>query len=123
MQRDSRHHQLDSILGTLDEVLRKLVWDGDCREGQCTIRQRDTIHPIQSKMATLGGMVAVLSGSIIPKVGLSLRLAMPVLDLVAVSSKIATPVVSLPVPAVVGIAIRGGTFPGGGIPFPRGGLT
>ena len=33
------------------------------------------------------------------------------------------PVVSLPVPAVVGTAIKGNTAFGGGIPFPIGALT
>jgi len=64
-----------------------------------------------------------LSGSTIPNVGFSNREAIPVLDFVGISSKIATPVVSLPVPAVVGMAINGSRGPGTGDPLPRGGLT
>jgi len=41
---------------------------------------------------------------------------MPVLAPISTKSKIATPVVSLPVPAVVGTAIRGLRGPGTGIP-------
>ena len=69
------------------------------------------------------GSVFILFGSTIPSVGLSLRWAMPVLLLVATSSNMQTPVVSLPVPAVVGIAISGVMGPGTGSPFPGGGLT
>ena len=51
------------------------------------------------------------------------RLEMPVFALSRVSSKTQTPVVSLPVPAVVGIAISGLSGPGTGRPFPTGGFT
>lgn len=49
-------------------------------------------------------MVLVLSGSSSARVGLSLRLAMPVLACMRVRSKMLTPVVSLPVPAAAGMA-------------------
>ena len=45
------------------------------------------------------------------------------LGLLLQKSKIATPVVSLPVPAVVGIAISGFSGPGIGLPRPIGALT
>ena len=61
--------------------------------------------------ATFGGIVRVLSGSSTPSVGLSRRLAMPVFACNSVRSKMLTPVVSLPVPAVVGIAISGFSGP------------
>ena len=58
-----------------------------------------------------------------PSVGFSRRCAMPVLACIRDQSKIATPVVSLPVPAVVGMAISGLSGPGTGSPLPIGGLT
>ena len=73
--------------------------------------------------ATCGGMVRVFSGSSMPSVGLSRRLAMPVFACSFVRSKMLTPVVSLPVPAVVGIAISGLSGPGTGRPLPIGGFT
>ena len=48
---------------------------------------------------------------------------MPVLACSRVRSKMLTPVVSLPVPAVVGIAISGFSGPGTGSPLPIGGFT
>ena len=45
---------------------------------------------------------------------------MPVLACMRVKSKMLTPVVSLPVPAVVGIAMRGLSGPGTGKPFADG---
>ena len=48
---------------------------------------------------------------------------MPVFAFISVKSKIATPVVSLPVPAVVGMAISGFRGPGAGSPLPIGALT
>jgi hypothetical protein len=48
---------------------------------------------------------------------------MPVLACISVRSKIATPVVSLPVPAVVGIATIGLRGPGTGAPLPIGAFT
>lgn len=60
----------------------------------------------------------MLSGSTSPSVGLSMRLAMPVLAPMLVMSKMAVPVVSEPVPAVVGTAMRGRTGPGTGLPLP-----
>jgi hypothetical protein len=66
--------------------------------------------------------VRVFSGSSNPIVGLSRRLAMPVLACILLKSKIETPVVSLPVPAVVGIAINGFRGPGTGKPLPMGGF-
>jgi hypothetical protein len=73
--------------------------------------------------ATCGGIVLVWSGSSRPRVGFSRRLAIPVFACMRIKSKIATPVVSLPVPAVVGIATSGLTGPGTGRPFPIGGFT
>ena len=73
--------------------------------------------------ATCGGIVRVLSGSSSPSVGLRRRLAMPVLACRAVRSKMLTPVVSLPVPAVVGMAISGLSGPGTGCALPIGALT
>src|SRR5436190_2081364 len=52
--------------------------------------------------ATEPGIVLVFSGSSRPSVGLRRRFAMPVFACMLVRSKIVTPVVSLPVPAVVG---------------------
>jgi len=48
---------------------------------------------------------------------------MPVLVLEETMSKIAVPVVSEPVPAVVGMQIRGLRGPSMGRPLPRGALT
>ena len=48
---------------------------------------------------------------------------MPVLACSRVRSKMLTPVVSLPVPAVVGMAMSGLSGPGTGSPLPIGGLT
>ena len=50
-----------------------------------------------------------------PIAGRSARWAMPVLACIVDRSKIATPVVSLPVPAVVGMAISGLSGPGTGL--------
>ena len=73
--------------------------------------------------ATSGGMVRVFSGSRSPSVGLRRRLAMPVFTCRRMRSKMLTPVVSLPVPAVVGMAMSGLSGPGTGNPLPIGGLT
>jgi hypothetical protein len=73
--------------------------------------------------ATDLGKDFILSGSTIPSVGLRNLEAIPVLDFVGISSNILTPVVSLPVPAVVGMAINGVNAPGTGRPSPKGGLT
>ncbi len=73
--------------------------------------------------ATSGGIVRVFSGSSRPMVGFSRRFAMPVFACSFVRSKMLTPVVSLPVPAVVGIAMSGLRGPGTGSPLPIGGLT
>jgi hypothetical protein len=53
-------------------------------------------------MCTAVGHVSVLNVSTIPRVGFNARLAMPVLKDLEVMSRIAVPVVSEPVPAVVG---------------------
>ena len=58
-----------------------------------------------------GGKVRVLSGSTIPSAGLRKRCEIPVLTCRSTRSKIATPVVSLPVPAVVGTATKGTAGP------------
>ncbi len=73
--------------------------------------------------ATALGIVRVFSGSSRPSVGLSRRFAMPVFACIFMKSKIVTPVVSLPVPAVVGIAMSGLSGPGTGRPLPIGGFT
>jgi hypothetical protein len=53
-------------------------------------------------MCTAVGQLSVLAVSTTPKTGLSARFAMPVLKAREVTSKMAAPVVSDPVPAVVG---------------------
>ena len=53
-------------------------------------------------MWTAVGQVSVFSVSTIPRTGFIARLAIPVLKFLEVMSKIAVPVVSEPVPAVVG---------------------
>jgi hypothetical protein len=53
-------------------------------------------------MCTAVGQDSVLNVSTIPRVGFNARLAMPVLKDLEVISRIAVPVVSEPVPAVVG---------------------
>ena len=58
----------------------------------------------------------------IPRTGFNARLAIPVLKDREVMSSIAVPVVSEPVPAVVGIAIRGIKVLVMGKPFPIGAL-
>src|SRR5207237_8525759 len=73
--------------------------------------------------ATSDGIGFVYSGSSSPSVGFKRRLAMPVLAWSREKSKMLTPVVSLPVPAVVGIAMSGLRAPGTGSPLPIGGLT
>ena len=69
------------------------------------------------------GSVRVLSGSTSPITGRSARWEMPVLAFISSRSKMATPVVSLPVPAVVGTAISGARGPGTGRPSPMGAFT
>lgn len=68
-------------------------------------------------------MVRVLIGSQIPRVGLRARWAIPVLAFLETRSKMAVPVVSEPVPAVVGIAMRGSKGLVIGRPRPRGEFT
>ena len=53
-----------------------------------------------------------------PRVGFKLRWAIPVLARFSTRSKIAVPVVSEPVPAVVGTAINGASFAVMGFPRP-----
>lgn len=72
---------------------------------------------------TAAGMVFVFSGSQMPSVGFRFRCAMPVLAFFATKSKMAVPVVSLPVPAVVGMATRGFSFFSIGRPLPSGAFT
>lgn len=60
--------------------------------------------------------------STIPSVGFIARLAIPVLKLSEVMSRMAVPVVSEPVPAVVGTAMSGLSFFSIGRPFPTGAL-
>src|SRR5690348_14593115 len=72
---------------------------------------------------TAEGMVRVFRGSQMPRVGLRARWATPVLARAVDRSKIAEPVVSEPVPAVVGTAMRGLRGLSIGRPLPRGALT
>lgn len=65
----------------------------------------------------------MFNGSHIPRVGLRLRCAIPVFARLETRSKMAVPVVSEPVPAVVGTAIRGFRGLSIGRPFPSGALT
>jgi len=58
-----------------------------------------------------------------PIVGLRARWAIPVFAFAATRSKIAVPVVSDPVPAVVGTAMRGDNGFVIGKPLPRGAFT
>lgn len=73
-------------------------------------------------MWTLRGHVAVLCESTMPSSGLSAREAMPVLNRSEGMSTMAEPVVSEPVPAVVGIAMSGRSVPRTGRPLPTGAL-
>src|SRR5205814_7321212 len=72
---------------------------------------------------TLAGSVNVTAGSIRATVGINRREMIPVLALMSVRLKIAMPVVSDPVPAVVGHAICGLSGPGTFCPPPIGALT
>ena len=87
----------------------------DSREWQSTSRPEDA--------CTAEGIVRVLIGSTTPSVGRNARCAIPVLAFWETRSNMAEPVVSDPVPAVVGTAIRG--FRGFviGRPLPSGALT
>lgn len=87
----------------------------DSREWQRTSRPEAA--------CTAEGMVRVLSGSQIPRVGFRFRWAIPVLAFLETRSKIAVPVVSEPVPAVVGTATRGRRGLSTGRPLPKGALT
>ncbi len=71
---------------------------------------------------TKGGIVNVLRGSIIPIVGLTQGIDIPILIFCASKSIIITVVPSEPVPAVVGTPISGLNGPGTFIPLPTGGL-
>jgi hypothetical protein len=62
--------------------------------------ERTTSNP--ALICTCVGQVSVFSASTIPSIGFRARLAMPVLKFLDVMSTIAAPVVSEPVPAVVG---------------------
>ena len=80
-----------------------------------------TSKPLQA--ATIFGSELVLSGSTRPTSGRSDRWAIPVFAPISLKSKIATPVVSLPVPIVVGTATNGFRSPGTGVPLPIGAFT
>ena len=69
-----------------------------------SIAWHSTSKPVY--FATSVGTVRMLSGSTMPSVGRMNRWPIPVLLFVSESSNIAIPVVSLPVPAVVGIAMK-----------------
>jgi hypothetical protein len=66
--------------------------------------------------------VRVFKVSTMPSVGFIARFAMPVLKFIDVMSRMAVPVVSEPVPAVVGTAINGLSFCSIGRPLPTGAL-
>ena len=87
----------------------------DSREWQRTSKPEDA--------CTAEGIVRVFSGSTIPRVGFMLRCAIPVFARLDTRSKMAVPVVSEPVPAVVGTATSGKSFEGMGKPLPNGALT
>ena len=72
---------------------------------------------------TFAGSVRVTSGSTSATSGISRREMMPVFALSAVSVKIEMPVVSEPVPDVVGHAMCGRSGPGTRCPAPIGALT
>lgn len=65
----------------------------------------------------------VFNGSHIPRVGFRFRCAIPVFARLETRSKIAVPVVSEPVPAVVGTAMSGLSGFEIGRPLPRGAFT
>ncbi len=71
----------------------------------------------------LRGRLAVTSGSMSAIVGISRREMMPVFALIERRLKIAIPVVSDPVPDVVGQAMCGFTGPGTRCPAPMGAFT
>ena len=68
---------------------------------------------------TSGGAVSVFSGSTTPSVGRRSRLETPALTCWATTWVTATAVVSLPVPAVVGMAMSGLSGPGTGHALPH----
>ena len=72
---------------------------------------------------TFAGSVRVTSGSTSATVGISRREMMPVFAFSADSVKIAMPVVSEPVPDVVGHAMCGLSGPGARWPAPIGAFT
>ena len=72
---------------------------------------------------TSGGTVSVFSGSTTPSAGRRRRCETPALACWATTWVTATAVVSLPVPAVVGTAMRGFSGPGTGTPRPTGLFT
>ena len=57
-----------------------------------------------------------------PSIGFMARFAIPVLKFMEVMSRMAVPVVSEPVPAVVGMAMSGLSFCSMGRPLPTGAL-
>ena len=69
------------------------------------------------------GSVRLLSGSTTPIAGRSALCANPVLARISKKSNMDTPVVSDPVPEVVGTAMCGLSGPGTGAPSPMGALT
>ena len=87
----------------------------DSRLWQSTSRPDDA--------CTAGGMVRVFKGSHMPNVGFRARCAIPVFAFLATRSNIAVPVVSDPVPAVVGTAMSGYRGFVIGRPLPSGALT
>ena len=72
---------------------------------------------------TSGGRVSDTSGSITASVGRSRQWLMPVLTLIDSTSSTHMAVLSEPVPAVVGTAIRGLSWRRGARPSPIGALT
>src|SRR4249920_3835375 len=82
---------------------------------------QSTSNPLAA--TTSAGSVYVHVGSTSASDGLSRADAMPVLAFSASTSHTAMPVVSLPVPHVVGHAMCGGSAPGTGFPAPTGAFT
>src|SRR5206468_3765317 len=96
---------------------------GLSRRGHARAVSDSSAWLMQSKplaATTLRGNVAVTSGSISASVGIRRREMMPVLALISVRLNMAMPVVSEPVPVVVGHAICGFNGPGTFCPPPVG---
>ncbi len=99
---------------------------GFSRRGHARAVSDSSAWLMQSKpldATTFRGKVAVTFGSISATVGIRRREMMPVLALISVRLKIEMPVISEPVPDVVGQAMCGRSAPGTRCPAPMGALT